>query len=55
MPYLHFNLHISIFFSNFARKIANQPQTTNENNPEQLEPDFDGISRIANEWVFIEH
>jgi len=26
-----------------------------EDNPEQLEPDFDGISRIANEWVFIEH
>jgi len=26
-----------------------------EDDPEQLEPDFDGISRIANEWVFIEH
>lgn len=26
-----------------------------DDNPEQLEPDFDGISYIANQWVFIEH
>jgi len=28
---------------------------SSDDNHENLEPDYDGISKIANEWVFVEH